>query len=452
MKKLSFLVCGKLGSLCSSHRSRITHSDGCTNADHDQVDRISKLPASVRAHILSFLPIKDAVKAMQLRCFGSLWASIDNLDLNLCLSHDCRIVVARDSDDFKFIDFVHQVLLLHQKSDIYRLHLSLRGLLHVVQLSYAIPSDPCPHSQELLKRETDLADMCIHFAMRKEVKILDLDFVAACQEDWLKHWTFLHKGMYKVSDCLFSCDSLQQLSLVYCRVVAPAGQICMKCLQTLYLRHVYLDDSTVENLISGCPLLENLSLIRCYGFQKLNFASPNLKYVNVFRHTSSGLEISGPHIKVLHMRSCLFRDFKLDNYSSALDVTLGLCSAPLVDAKSYEKYPGLRMMLEQCKYAQALTIEARILEVSEDMGDNMITPEVREGENGGSFKFVLNHLRIVRFHWWEMDFELFQLVRFVLMAARNLEKIVISPTPNFIYKIILLSLPRASPRAVMLFT
>ncbi|KAJ4834024.1 hypothetical protein Tsubulata_010738, partial [Turnera subulata] len=58
------------------------------------------------------------------------------------------------------------------------------------------------------------------------------------------------------------------------------------------------------------------------------------------------------------------------------------------------------------------------------MGDNMITPEVREGENEGSFKFVL-------------------------MAARNLEKIVISPTPNFIYKIILLSLPRASPRAVM---
>ncbi|KAJ4834029.1 hypothetical protein Tsubulata_010743 [Turnera subulata] len=86
------------------------------------------------------------------------------------------------------------------------------------------------------------------------------------------------------------------------------------------------------------------------------------------------------------------------------------------------------------------------------MVDNMINPEVRRRENGGSSKFFLNHLRIVRFHCWEMDYAFLLLVGFVVMTARNLEKIVISPSPTFIYKKILLSLPRASPRAVILFT
>ncbi|KAJ4827304.1 hypothetical protein Tsubulata_028264 [Turnera subulata] len=218
----------------------------------DQVDRLSNLPDLVLAHILSFMPIQDAVKTMQLRSFGSLWASIDNLDLNSCLSHDCHIRVNRDSDDFKFIDFVHQVLLLHQRSNIQRLHLSLRGLWR----DNAIQNGYGNNHTEVLRRGKELADMCVHFA---------------------------------------------QLSLVYCTVAAPAGQIWMKSLQTLYLRQVWSDDCTIENLVSGCPLLEKLSLIRCYGLQKLNLASPNLKYLKFFHETDP--EISVPNIKSLALAS-----------------------------------------------------------------------------------------------------------------------------------------------------
>ncbi|KAJ4844228.1 hypothetical protein Tsubulata_047721, partial [Turnera subulata] len=115
---------------------------------------------------------------------GSLWCGngdLDqvDLDLSLCRYHDCRRLDPWDTDEYlKFADFVHQVLFLHQRSNIQRLHLSLRGLLHAIQASRLMPSDLRRHGEEVLKREKDLADMCIPFAMRKEVKILVLDFVA----------------------------------------------------------------------------------------------------------------------------------------------------------------------------------------------------------------------------------------------------------------------------------
>ncbi|KAJ4834030.1 hypothetical protein Tsubulata_010744, partial [Turnera subulata] len=42
------------------------------------------------------------------------------------------------------------------------------------------------------------------------------------------------------------------------------------------------------------------------------------------------------------------------------------------------------------------------------MVDKIIIPEVRGRENGGSFKCFSNHLRKVRIHCPEMDYELVQ--------------------------------------------
>ncbi|KAJ4847427.1 hypothetical protein Tsubulata_044087 [Turnera subulata] len=183
--------------------------------------------------------------------------------------------------------------------------------------------------------------------------------------------------MYKVSDSLFSCDSLQQLSLVYCRVAAPAGQICMKSLRTLYLRQVLSHDNTIENLISD-P------------------------------------EISVPNIKSLALAS----------------VSNLLRRSPW----------GIRDELGfPPSFAHDRMVRGRII------------PKVRGRENGGPFKSFSKHLRNVRIHCEEMDYELVQLVGLVLKTARNLEKIVFSPTPTSKYKKIFRSLPAASPRAVILF-
>ncbi|KAJ4835760.1 hypothetical protein Tsubulata_049686 [Turnera subulata] len=375
---------------------------------------------------------------------GSLWCGngdLDrvDLDLNLCRYHDCRIPDPWDSDDYlKFTDFVDQVLFHHQRSNIQRLHLTLRGLFHAIQACRRMPPDFRRHGEEVLKREKDLADMCIHFAMRKEVKILVLDFVACYWRDP----NIYQRGMYKVSDYLFSCDSLQQLSLVYCQIVAPAGQICMKSLQTLYLRHVRSDDSTIKNLVSGCPSLENLSLIGCYGLQNLNFAAPSLKYLKIFHEIDR--KISGPNFSILGLPSVsniLRRSPLLEMLEIQVHPEYGA-----TDRRTTEIHPGgIRDELGVPTYI-----------VPKHMVGKKIIPKVRGREDGGSFKFVSNHLRIVIIYCWgmngedpAMDYELVRLVGFLLMAARKLEKIVISPTPTFNYKKIFRSLPAASPRAVI---
>ncbi|KAJ4829625.1 hypothetical protein Tsubulata_034059 [Turnera subulata] len=390
---------------------------------------------------------------------GSLWCGngdLDqvDLDLNLCRYHDCRIPDPWDSDDYlKFTDFVHQVLFHYQRSNIQRLHLTLRGLFHAIQACRRMPPDSRRHGEEVLKREKDLADTCIHFAMTKEVKILVLDFVACY---WMDP-NIYQRGMYKVSDYLFSCDSLQQLSLVYCQIVAPAGQICMKSLQTLYLRHVRLDERTIENLVSGCPSLENLSLISCFGLQNLNFGSPSLKHLKIFHEIDR--KISGPNFSILGLPSVsniLRRSPFLERLEIQVHPELGGS-----DWHSVEIHPGgIRDELEVPTSIVGATYICFVLHilfcVPKHMVGKKIIPKVRGREDDGSFKFVSNHLRIVIIYCWgmngedpAMDYELVRLVGFLLMAARKLEKIVISPTPTFNYKKIFRSLPAASPRAVI---
>lgn len=56
----------------------------------DNKDFISDLPDEILVHILSFLPIKDAINTVLLRRFGDLWRSIRVLDFDSCFYHDCE--------------------------------------------------------------------------------------------------------------------------------------------------------------------------------------------------------------------------------------------------------------------------------------------------------------------------------------------------------------------------
>lgn len=206
------------------------------------LDRISYLPGHVIDQILSHLSIKEAVRTSVLSSkWRYRWATLPNLVFDnqfVCVAAQDHMIVKN-----KFLRTVDHVLLLHS-GPINKFKLSHRDLLGVI----------------------DIDRWTLHVS-RKAVK----EFV-------LEIW----KGQrYKIHSCLFCCQSLTHLELFNCWLKPPSTFKGFKNLKSLDLQHVTLAQDAFENLISGCPMLERLTLMNFDGFTHLNIDTPHLLFFDI---------------------------------------------------------------------------------------------------------------------------------------------------------------------------
>ena len=87
--------------------------------------------------------------------------------------------------------------------------------------------------------------------------------------------------IYKIPWCLFSCQSLQRLKLASCWLKPPTTFEGFRNLKRLELHNISMADAAFEKMISGCPLLEYLSLIEPDGLTQVNIHAPNLKFFSL---------------------------------------------------------------------------------------------------------------------------------------------------------------------------
>ncbi|XP_058220152.1 F-box/LRR-repeat protein At3g03360-like [Rhododendron vialii] len=242
--------------------------------DDEQIDRISSLPDELLAHILSFLPTKDAVKTVLIRRFGNLWTSINNLDFDVC------------SGGFSYEDRrVNEERLI---SDI----------LTELKLVYCLVEP------------------------REHIRLRSLKFLS------LKDALISDKTMIEIiSGCpaleslfLYRCYGFHKLDFSSC--VEPREHIQFRSLKSLSLKDMLISDKTMIELISGCPALESLFLFECYGFHRLDFTCRNLKNVVIELNwkCSSRLEVSCPYVTSLNITGIERTD--LYNVSSVVDAAL----------------------------------------------------------------------------------------------------------------------------------
>ncbi|KAG5512749.1 hypothetical protein RHGRI_038856 [Rhododendron griersonianum] len=301
----------------------------------EQIDRISSLPDQLLAHILSFLPTKDAVKTVLIRRFGNLWTAIHNLDFDVCLYQECREFSYEfgPENEERLIDLIRHVLILHESSDIHRFRL---------KFEFNVWS-----TSEQLKLATEI-DTWIHFALRKKVKVLELDFKAC--------GNFGHKGYHKFPNVVLTGDTLTELNLVYCRV-EPQEHIQLRSLKSLSLNCVLISEETMTEIISGSPALENLFIYGCVGFHKLNFTSVNLKNVviELFRYDSSRLEVSCPFVTSLNISD--IERMHLNNLSSVVDAAVSFNGYLNCDHGEY--FHKVKMLFQQFCGAEAFTLFTR---------------------------------------------------------------------------------------------
>lgn len=192
------------------------------------VDSISDLPDHILCHILSFLPTKFAVASSILATrWRYLWASIPIVDIDTRQHREIypifNINVSRRSD-ITFQNFVSRILLLN-------------GTRHIQKFRLIYD---CRHNPGTIRTWFDVA-------ITHNIQELELDLFSSMRGEFVK-----------LPRKLFTSNSLVILKLSRMPLGVPS-LVCLPRLKILELRRItYSDDKCIQNLLSGCPLLQDL--------------------------------------------------------------------------------------------------------------------------------------------------------------------------------------------------
>ncbi|XP_074307644.1 F-box protein At4g09920-like [Silene latifolia] len=250
-------------------------------------DRLSELPDDVIVHILSFLPILDAVRTVLLRRFRNLWTLVPilNCDLYEVLKNLVPNNQWPHNEVWRFNIFLRNVVALHKRSLIDKFHLHLGG-------------DYVSGSREI----GDDITRCLRFALDKQAKEIAFYDV------------FCQFPPTNLPD--FTSQSLVNLELQYCRI-PPQLQVNLGSLKQLLLDSVTICEAGLQQFISGCPSLQELSINYIYCIKKLRFSAPNINKFSLLvfdrYENEDPLVLDLPNLKTL--------DLEIDRIPHVLDVS-----------------------------------------------------------------------------------------------------------------------------------
>ncbi|XP_028079079.1 FBD-associated F-box protein At2g26860-like [Camellia sinensis] len=243
-------------------------------SDSKEKDRISNLPDEILSHILCFMPTKYAARTSLLSTrWKSIWTSVHIIDLY------------SNEQSSGFVDFVDRLLLLRNSSNVNKFHLQCQYGYHN---PYRLNSWICT-------------------VIKLNVKELVLNF----KTDQL---------VVELPQSLFTSVNLVVLKL--------AGDVCfgfpmpvfLPSLKVLHLHTLtFLDDDSFQNILSGCPVLEELDIERTNlwdNIKTLCICSSTLKKLRLYNNfcgasLQQSVVIKTPVLEIFQLN---------DNSSSVFDV------------------------------------------------------------------------------------------------------------------------------------
>ncbi|KAL3634923.1 hypothetical protein CASFOL_021977 [Castilleja foliolosa] len=280
------------------------------------LDRLSQLPQPVLHNILSLLPQKEAIRTSVLsKSWRYLWHGRLNVEF-------------RDRDygyvrNKRFWSFVDKTLrrYLDQNLSLQKFLVDIHYNVDLVLLHKWIP---------LLIMNMGISSFTLNFS-----------------------WS--NKAPYSLPLVVFQSESLVELHLQQCdlKILESTYNVMLKNLQTLRLKGVGITDEIFEKILSGCPLIENLDLLFCFGFKSITLHkhhivkdfgfSGNGQIIEIENtHTLESVRITNcqdwnllhknmhfPHLKSLELYRVLLPANIFDNFSSFFpclsELILDLC-------------------------------------------------------------------------------------------------------------------------------
>lgn len=204
------------------------------------VDRISNLQDSLLCHILSFLPTEEAIATNILSSrWKPLWPLVPALDVDTeSISYWLyRYNYTQSTDELiNLTQIVSRVLALH-----------IAPFLR----NFRLECDPSSDSSDI--------DTCIRTAIARNVQQLQLDICV----DGYTCSNYHSEERFVLPRSFFSCKSVVVLDLRGTIQVDPPPSCEFPSLKILRLVQVFFrNGQCVQRLLSGCPVLEDLSFER----------------------------------------------------------------------------------------------------------------------------------------------------------------------------------------------
>ncbi|CDY10426.1 BnaCnng03270D [Brassica napus] len=186
-----------------------------------------------------------------------------------------------------------------------------------------------------------------------------------------------------------SVDGLKQLSLsLPFSDMIPRCTVSWKSLRNLSLIECKLGQESTDNILSGCPVLESLTLYACRSLERLDLRkSLSLRRLEIY-HSHPGreldpsgpVEIVAPHIHFLKLTVYADKQFTLTDVSSLTEAHLYIRINILLDSTAHCFQTLALELLAKLHNVESLTLGAtllRILSLAELRGDPFPTLKVQ---------------------------------------------------------------------------
>ncbi|KAG2322063.1 hypothetical protein Bca52824_015276 [Brassica carinata] len=254
--------------------------------------RLSDLPDSLITHILSFLPTKDSIKTSLLsKRFRNLWLQVPGLELH---SHGL-------SDSVSIKNFIHRFLEINRDSRLpkFKIKYDVCNNVYLFGISKLIA--------EVINRGVHQLDVGTpNRPFTKDLMPLDV----------------------------YKSNTLVSLTLANVGMASPQFDVSLPCLKTMHLEDVmysHEDPLFIEKLISGCPVLEDLTVCRVFddNVPVLRVRSQCLKRFCVkfgrdrkIFGKEYAVEIDAPGLKYMNFRDDLSDRVVVKNLSSLVKIDI----------------------------------------------------------------------------------------------------------------------------------
>ncbi|KAL5710718.1 hypothetical protein ACHQM5_021248 [Ranunculus cassubicifolius] len=270
------------------------------NEEKGRGDKLSNIPEYILYHILSFLDMKYVIQTSMLsRRWRYLWTSVSYLDFNDRVFVQCLESNTKNYPYRCFTEFVTRVLFFRHSSPIQKFVLS----------SYY---DSCG---------TFHVDSWIRAAVQRNIQTLDLQF-------------YPKSSLLELPQCLFNCTTLTSLALDFSlgldeepkRIVVPLpDSINLTGLRYMLLRSIgMMSTKSIDKVLSGCPVLEKLVIMRCQFVESkcLAISSPRLKHLelDMLEHYYSNpyswrITVYAPSLISMRCKDFYCHDYSFENIS-----------------------------------------------------------------------------------------------------------------------------------------